>query len=120
MTDSVAPKPQRNSKGQFLKGSKGLGGRKPGTRNGLEATILGDYIESWDVNGKRVLEYLAQKEPGTYAKIGVALLPKHSVHRVEDLKLMSDAELVEIISAGLEQRAVAQPLPNAGDQETKH
>jgi hypothetical protein len=108
MTDSVAPKPQdgsRDNKGRFLKGAKRPGaGRPVGSRVKLEELFVADLCESWRKNGPAVLEVLATKEPGTYAKVAASILPKHSHHTHERLELKSDAELAAIIAAGLESR----------------
>jgi hypothetical protein len=121
MTDNVAPKPQRDKTGRFDTGHKASGpGRPRGSRVKLEEEFLSDLCAIWTVHGKTALETAAIKEPVKFAQIAASILPKHSHHTHERLELKSDAELAAIIAAGLEQRSVAQPLPNAVDTETKH
>jgi hypothetical protein len=117
---TVADKPQRNGKGQFLKGAIGLGGRKPGSRVKLEEAFVADLCASWAIHGPVVLETLATKEPAQYAKIAASVLPKHSHHTVEKLELKSDAELAAIIQAGLGERSATSVLPMNSKQDTKH
>jgi hypothetical protein len=105
MADSVTNKPLRDGKGRFLTGHKAAGpGRPVGSRHKLEELFVADLCASWAKNGAGVLEILAQKEPGTYAKVAASILPKHSHHTHERLELKSDAELAAIIAAGLESR----------------
>jgi hypothetical protein len=99
MTDTVAPKPQRNEKGQFLKGSQGLGGRKPGSRVKLEEDFVASYHAKWKVHGDTVLEKLATTDPAAFAKLGVGLMPKHTqTTRIHKLEVMTDKELAEVIA----------------------
>jgi hypothetical protein len=121
MADSVTDKPQRDKTGRFVTGHKASGpGRPRGSRVRLEEEFLSDLCAVWAVHGKAALETAAIKEPVKFAQVAASILPKHSHHTHERLELKSDAELAAIIAAGLEQRAVAQTLPNAGDQDTKH
>jgi len=121
---TVADKPHddsRDIKGRFLKGAKRPGaGRPVGSRHKLEELFVADLCESWRKNGAAVLEILAQKEPGTYAKVAASILPKHSHHTVERLELKSDAELAAIIQAGLGDRSATLVLPKTDTQDTKH
>jgi hypothetical protein len=100
MADSVAPKPQRNGKGQFLKGSEGLGGRKPGSRVKLEEIFVADMVEAWRIHGKSALERTAEKEPAKFAQIAASVLPKQTQNtRIHKLELMTDRELAELLEA---------------------
>jgi hypothetical protein len=68
---------KRNSAGQFQKGSDGLGGRKPGSRNKLSESLLGELASVWESHGRAALVACAEQEPGRFAQICVGLLPKN-------------------------------------------
>jgi hypothetical protein len=97
---SVAVQPQRNGKGQFLKGSQGLGGRKPGSRVKLEELFLNDMIDAWRIHGKSALERTADKQPAKFVAAAASILPKQTQNtRIHKLELMTDKELAELLQA---------------------
>lgn len=62
--------------GQFLKGVKGVGGRKRGSRVKLAEDVVADVLESWRKEGPTVLARLACFEPGKYADFIAKVLPR--------------------------------------------
>ena len=52
------------------------GGRAPGTRNLLGKKILRDVAEAWERDGAASLKVLAKVDPGKFAQLGIAILPK--------------------------------------------
>src|SRR4051794_26184725 len=62
--------------GQFLKGVKGVGGRKRGSRVKLAEDVVANVLESWRKNGPVVLERLACFEPSKYADFIAKVLPR--------------------------------------------
>lgn len=62
--------------GQFLKGVRGVGGRKRGSRVKLAEDVVADVLESWQKNGPVVLERLAYFEPAKYADFVAKVLPR--------------------------------------------
>jgi hypothetical protein len=95
-------------------------GRPVGSRTKLEEAFVADYCAAWAKHGAEVLEILAVKEPAKFAQVAASILPKHTHHKVEDLKYKSDAELAALIQAGLGERAVTSQLPKTGTHDTKH
>jgi hypothetical protein len=102
--------------GRFLPGNNGGTGRPRGSRVKLEEALVADVCDVWERRGKAALEELATKDPAKFAQVAVALVPKHTHHKVEKLELQSDAELVAIIQRGLDARS----LPSQTTPDTKH
>jgi hypothetical protein len=100
MTDSVAPKPQRNSKGQIIPGQPSLNpaGRPKGSRVKLEEAFVADMVDVWRAMGKAALERTAEREPAKFAQIAASVLPKQTqTTRIHKLELMTDKELAELL-----------------------
>lgn len=52
-----------------------------GERDRISAAFLKAYADEFEAKGVSVLKRLAEEDPATFAKIGVALLPKEVEHR---------------------------------------
>jgi hypothetical protein len=68
----------RNNKGQFLAGHIGIGGRKPGSRNALSSQLISDVFTVWSEKGIDCLRRLADEDPGRFATLAVALVPREA------------------------------------------
>jgi hypothetical protein len=68
----------RNNKGQFLAGHIGIGGRKPGSRNALSTQLINDVFTVWSEKGIECLRRLADEDPGKFATLAVALVPREA------------------------------------------
>jgi hypothetical protein len=67
---------QRTKTGQFVKGHRGLGGRKVGSRNRLSESFLADLHAEWKRSGKKVLQAVAEKHPETFLRVVGQVLPR--------------------------------------------
>src|SRR5262249_11863847 len=67
---------QRTETGQFVKGHRGLGGRKLGSRNRLSESFLADLHAEWKRSGKKVLARVAESEPAVFLRVVGQILPK--------------------------------------------
>ena len=54
-----------------------------GTRNILSKRILEDIAEAWHEHGATSLTILAKEDPGKFAQLGVAILPRDVLVSVE-------------------------------------
>ena len=73
----------RGTNGQFLKGSKGLGGRKPGSRNKLGEKFISDLAADWQKNGKAALETVRNEHPEIYLRVIASIIPRDIWQRIE-------------------------------------
>jgi hypothetical protein len=89
----TAPVIARNSAGQFLKGSGGLGGRKPGSRNRLASDLTIAFSNDFAAHGVEAIERVRVEQPDRYLRLCVDLLPK-------DFAVAVDISLKAAISAG--------------------
>jgi len=67
---------QRNRTGQFVKGHRGYGGRKLGSRNKLSEAFLADLHRTWLKSGRKALERVAESAPETFLRVCATVLPK--------------------------------------------
>ena len=67
---------QRTKTGQFVKGHRGLGGRKVGSRNRLSESFLADLHAEWKRSGKKVLQRVAETAPETFLRVVGQVLPR--------------------------------------------
>jgi hypothetical protein len=66
----------RSRGGQFVKGHRGYGGRKLGSRVKLSESFLGDLHKTWLKHGKKVLDRVAETAPETFLRVCATVLPK--------------------------------------------
>jgi len=62
--------------GQFVTGSKGGPGRRPGSRNKLGEQFAFDLRDVWSRRGIEVLERCAEEDPAALLRVIASLLPK--------------------------------------------
>lgn len=93
---------------RFQPGNPGSGRAKhKGQRDRISAAFLKAYADEFEAKGVSVLQRLAEEDPATFAKIGVALLPKEHEHRhvlegVDDAKI---AAMIEELEGAIAARA---------------
>lgn len=76
-TEDEKPAPARDSRGRLLPGHSGNpNGREKGSRSKFGEQMVTDFLESWQKNGKRVLQEAADKDQATYLRVACAILPK--------------------------------------------
>jgi hypothetical protein len=63
--------------GRFIAGTSGHG-RKPGSRNALSTQLISDVFEVWQEKGIDCLRRLAEEDPGKFATLAVALVPREA------------------------------------------
>jgi hypothetical protein len=93
----------RNDKGQFLKGTKGVGGRKTGSRNKLGEAFIADLYNDYLENGADVIAAVRESDPVAYLRIISHLLPQkaevdinHAVQIVQIPSPKTNAELEQL------------------------
>jgi hypothetical protein len=62
--------------GRFLPGNNGGPGRPPGAKNKLVEDFLTDFHEAWVAHGRTALESMVEKEPSSFVRAAVQLMPK--------------------------------------------
>jgi len=67
--------------GQFVTGSKGGPGRRPGSRNKLGEQFAFDLRDVWSRRGIEVLERCAEEDPAALLRVIASLLPSISTSR---------------------------------------
>jgi hypothetical protein len=60
----------------FQKGMEKRGGRQKGVRNRIAHKFLEDLQRQWEESGPAVLKIMAHEQPGDFAKLVGALLPR--------------------------------------------
>jgi hypothetical protein len=69
----------RNSKsGRFEPGTTGGAGRPKGSRNALSSQLIEDVFVVWAEKGLECLRQLAEIDPGKFAALAIALVPKEA------------------------------------------
>ncbi len=87
----------------FAKGHKKLGGRRPGTTNGVTA-LVNSFLSAYDqLGGTEWLLKVARKYPVDFLRVIAKLIPSRieaALHdrRGEDVQQLSDAELLAIVN----------------------
>ena len=66
----------RDTKGRFVAGNGGNGGRRPGARNKLGESFIADLRDVWESHGKQALIDCAQTEPAQFVRVLASLMPK--------------------------------------------
>ena len=89
---------------------KGEGGRPKGSRNKLTEDFLSVLYDDFTEHGKDALTAMRQGKPSEYIKAIVQLVPKeHKINIVEEIKTMSDEELIAKLQALDEQLGRSEP-----------
>jgi hypothetical protein len=104
MTDDTGRKPN----GQFL---PGVGGRKPGSRNLLQADFIRTLAEAYQEHGEGALRICAKEDPVQFLKIVASLMPKELALIENKLSGLSDDELDAVLT-------FVQQRRDAGDRKT--
>lgn len=90
---------------QFKAGNK-QGGRPKGSRNKLGEQFLKDFLAVWETDGRDALIDVRIKDPATFVRAAVAILPKelnikHDVSEVEQLLEQFDIEELDQLITGI-------------------
>jgi hypothetical protein len=114
------PKIARNDKGQFLKGTEGLGGRPKGCRNKLGEAFIRDLYEDWSENGIQALKDCREQNPAAYVRTVASLLPKDVNLNVNVTEQLTDDELASGLLAVRQALAVRERASKASGEEVAH
>jgi hypothetical protein len=74
----------RNSRGQFLVGHTGIGGRPRGARNKLGEAFLHDLHADWEKHGRSVIERVRRDDPSAYLRVMASVVRAASEPEVEE------------------------------------
>jgi hypothetical protein len=74
-------------------------GRPIASRERLTKSFMDRLADSFDKHGKRVLDQLAQKDPGTYVRVIASLMPKQVSLDAGPLADLGQAELEALANA---------------------
>lgn len=89
--------PLRNEKGQFQKGTIGIGGRKLGSRHKLGEAFTEALCADFQQHGVAAIERVRNEEPASYVRVIAGLLPKEMKIDSAPLSDLSDDELSRLI-----------------------
>lgn len=93
----LAPTPMssgRDAHGRFETGNIG-GGRPKGSRNKLSDVLLSVVVDDFVEHGAEAISQLRQKDPATYLRLIVSLVPREMVLKREEAPAVDYAELTE-------------------------
>lgn len=68
--------PQQDSKGRFLPGNSGFGGRPKGARSKLGEDFLQKLYADFKEHGETVITKVRDDKPDVYLKVVASILPK--------------------------------------------
>lgn len=106
------PAPAQGGDSRFLPGNNGGSGRPRGSRNRLSEAFLDALCADFDVHGPAVIERVRLEEPAAYLRTVASIMPKRvEVEAGDDLRHLSDAQLVTMIEQCAERNGVEIPLP---------
>ena len=87
---------KRNNAGQFLKGSKGLGGRKPGSKNKLATQYSDDLYRKWKQYGPGCLDTLGKAAIDGDTQAAKAFVTAVGQHLPKDVTAKMFSESIEL------------------------
>lgn len=70
------PKPEQDSKGRFVAGNSGNGGRPKGARAKLGEEFLKTLLADYNEHGANVIAQVREEKPADYIKVIASILPK--------------------------------------------
>jgi hypothetical protein len=120
LLDQLEPDRQKQGNTRFKPGQFGNpAGRPKGSRNRLSEAFLTDFCEVWELHGPTALRKVALKDPATFVRAAVALLPKQHEHSGPDgapveVKQVSDIEATRVIGRLLNKVAAEGPSKAEG------
>lgn len=111
MGKKTGPCPQRKSSASWKKGQSGNpAGRPKGSRHRLTEGFLMELCLDFDKHGKDAIRRVREERPSDYIKAIVQLVPKeHKISILEEVKSMSDDELIDKLRALDEQLGRLNP-----------
>src|SRR5262245_859809 len=94
---SEAEEIERDSKGRFLAGNRGNGGRPRGARSRLGEQFIQSLADDFEVHGITTIELVRKRSPETYIKVISNILPREVLvqaftHTKIDLASVEQAE----------------------------
>ena len=104
------PEQLKRERTQFQKGHPAhpKAGRPKGSRATLSELFLADVQMHWLVNGKSVIDRVAESDPSTYLRVVASILPKELNVTVSVLDTMSDDDLLVLLQGLRERRRQQQ------------
>lgn len=97
--------------GQFLKGAKGVGGRKRGSRVKLVEDVVSDVLESWQRDGPVALARVAALDPSKYLDFIAKVLPREvKVEHATPIDGLTDDQLERLLAFAEAKMAEAKTI----------
>ena len=112
------PEQLKGARHLFKQGQSGNPkGRPKGSRTALAEAFLADVQMHWLVNGKSVIDRVAESDPSTYLRVVASILPKELNVTVSVLDTMSDDDLLVLLQGLRERRRQQQAKVIEGKAE---
>lgn len=110
--------PQRNSRGQFVAGHIGLGGRPRGSRNKLSERFLAALTSDFEEHGLDAIREMRVTSPSNYCRLVGMLVQREAPDVPDEYEDMSPAQLramiIEALSSASELSAADWKIPSDG------
>jgi hypothetical protein len=94
-TSTLPARPQRNAKGQWLKGVSGNArGTLEGSRRAFSADFIRTLADDFRLHGRQAIEKVRKTQPAAYMKICALLVPREmKLEHSGGVKAMTDEQL---------------------------
>jgi hypothetical protein len=108
-TSTLPARPQRNAKGQWLKGVSGNArGTLEGSRRAFSADFIRTLADDFRLHGRQAIEKVRKTQPAAYMKICALLVPREmKLEHSGGIKAMSTEQIersIELIKEMLAER----------------
>src|SRR2546430_9941183 len=87
-------------------------GRPSAVRNRFSAAFMNDFLADWEAHGAAAIKVVRVRDPSTYLRVGVAILPKELMVETMTTGLTAEerAEMIAALKQHLLTRQQEQPM----------